>query len=80
MAKPRFSHLRAGDLATFHRSGHDVPVKVIDITDGNTALVEVTAARPAANVLKGQSLGVTNNLTSQRLTSRTASGTTLLVF
>jgi len=75
---PRFSHLRVGDLAIFHQDTGDVPVKVAEIVDGNTARVVATASRTGAE--KGQSLAVTDNLTSQRLTTRTKSQSTLLVF
>ena len=78
MAIPRFSHLRVNDLATFHFVTGDVPVKVIEITSGNAATFVATADRPNAN--KGQVFWVMDNLNTQALTTRTKSGTTLLVF
>lgn len=76
---PRFSHLRAGDLATLHYGNTDVPVKVLSIS-GTSATVEVTASRPAAMLSKGNTITTTDNLRTQNLTTRTKSGTTLLVF
>jgi hypothetical protein len=83
MAKNRFSHLRAGDLATFTApDGTTVPAKVHDVTDGNTAGIVFTATR--GRFVKGDPHLVTSNLRAQQqghgLTSRTASETTLLVF
>lgn len=80
---PRFSHLRAGDLATYTApDGTTVPVKVHSVTDGNTAGVTVTATR--GRFVKGDPLIITSNLEAQKqgfgLTSRTKSQTTLLVF
>lgn len=80
---PLFSHLRAGDLATYTApDGTVVPVKVHSITDGNTAGVTVTATRD--RFVKGDPLIITSNLEAQKqgfgLTSRTKSQTTLLVF
>lgn len=77
---PKFSHLRAGDLATHHTetTAGDVPVRVLTITDGNTATFTPTADRPG--FIKGQTYTVLHNLTTQALTTRTKSETTLLVF
>lgn len=77
---PLFSHLRANDLATLHTetSSGDVPVRVLTITDGNTATFTPTADRPGFT--KGQTYTVMHNLKHQHLTTRTKSQTTLLVF
>lgn len=78
---PRFSHLRAGDLATHHTgttSAGDVPVRVLSVTDGNSATFTPTADRPGFT--KGQTYTVLHNLNTQALTTRTKSQTTLLVF
>lgn len=77
---PRFSHLRAGDLAQITAdNGTVIPVKVVTVNDGNTATVEVTASR-APLAVKGDVLTASDNLSTQSLTTRTKSGTTLLVF
>ena len=79
MSLPRFSHLRVGSLGTFHDSDvGDLPVKVTRILDGNSATVVVTAERPT--ISKGTEIFVTDNLSTQHLTTRTRSVTTLLVF
>ena len=79
MATPRFSHLRAGDLATLSWEDTSVPVRVVKVHDGNSATVEATATR-AGVMDKGMRDSVTDNLRTQSLTSRTKSGTPLLVF
>lgn len=79
MTTTRFSHLRAGDLANLNHEGTAIPVKVRAVHDGNTATVEVTASRPPYAV-KADILTASDNLRTQNLTSRTKSGTTLLVF
>jgi len=75
---PRFSHLRAGDLATLTDGPVTVPVRVKSVKDGNTAVVVPTADR--TGYTKNVGLTVHDNLKTQSLTSRTKSGTTLLVF
>lgn len=80
MNAPRFSHLRAGDLATLNipEKSLTIPVKVVEVHDGNTASVVVTASREGYP--KGTEILSAQNLRFQGLTTRTKSGTTLLVF
>lgn len=75
---PRFSHLRAGDLATLHSATGDVPVRVVSIKDGSTLTVSPTADRPGFT--KGFRYPIVHNLAEQHVTTRTKSETTLLVF
>jgi len=81
MATPRFSHLRAGDLANLNipEKGLVIPVKVIEVHDGTAATVVVTASR-GADYPKGLEILTAQNLRFQGLTARTKSQTTLLVF
>lgn len=74
----KISHIRTGDLATYHSpEGVKVPVRVTATLDGNTATFTATGDREGYT--KGATFTVKDNLTAQRLRSRKAAEQHVLV-